>query len=260
MMSITELPKISVVTPSFNQAKYLEATMKSVLDHGYPKLEYIVIDGGSSDGSVEIIEKYAEELAYWVSEPDRGQTHALIKGFERASGEIMAWLCSDDLYEPYTLREVAQIFVRKPHWQVVYGDALWIDAVSHPIRFQKEIGFNRFVWMYRYNYIPQPSTFWRRGIYERVGGLHERWDLTLDADLWIRFAEHTELHHVPRMWSRMRRYPEQKNMRLRSKSDEERALIRSRYLPDEPTWKRSLNQVAARGLRVALRMRRGAYW
>src|SRR3712207_4974435 len=111
------MPKISLVTPSYNQAKYLEATLKSVLNQRYPNLEYIVIDGGSNDGSVQIIENYAEELTYWVSEPDRGQTHALNKGFERASGEILAWLCSDDLYEPYTLREVGEIFVQKPHWQ-----------------------------------------------------------------------------------------------------------------------------------------------
>lgn len=253
-------PKISVVTPSFNQAQYLETTMKSVLDQGYPNLEYIVIDGGSNDGSVEIIERYSDRLAYWISEPDEGQTDALIKGFDRATGEIMAWLCSDDLYEAHTLYEVAETFVRNSEWQMVYGDALWIDDKDRPIRPQKEIGFNRFIWMYDYNYIPQPSTFWRRGIYERVGGLNARWDLTMDADLWIRFAEHAALRHVPRMWSRMRRYPEQKNMRLRDKSDVEDALIRDRYLPPESPRRRLLKRVAARGLRVALRTARGAYW
>ena len=158
-------PKISVVTPSFNQGQYIEATIRSVLEQDYPNLEYIIIDGGSTDGTVEIIEKYSEHLAYWVSEPDEGQTDALIKGFDRASGDILCWLCSDDLFESRTLHEVAEIFTEHPDWQVVYGDSFWIDADSRPIRFKKEIDFNRFIWMYDHNYLPQPSTFWRRGIY-----------------------------------------------------------------------------------------------
>jgi glycosyltransferase involved in cell wall biosynthesis len=238
----------------------LETTIKSVLNQNYPNLEYIIIDGGSDDGSVEIIQKYSEHLAYWVSEPDNGQTDALIKGFQQTNGEIMAWLCSDDLYEPYTLYEVAKIFLNNPHWQLVYGDSFWIDADNRPLKPKKEIGFNRFVFLYTYNYLPQPSTFWRRGLYERVGGLDARWDLAMDADLWIRFAEFTRLHHVSRIWSRMRLYPEQKNSRLRDKSDAEDELIRSRYLPNELGWKRRLKRTAARSIRVALKLRRGAYW
>ena len=158
-------PKISVVTPSFNQGRYIEATIKSVLDQGYPNLEYIIMDGGSTDGTVEIIERYSDRLAYWVSEEDEGQTDALIKGFDRASGDILCWLCSDDLFEASTLQEVAETFVRNPDWDVVYGDSFWIDAVGRPIRFKREIPYYRFIWMYDHNYLPQPSTFWRRGIY-----------------------------------------------------------------------------------------------
>lgn len=256
----TVWPKISVVTPSLNQGEYIEATIESVLKQGYPNLEYIVIDGGSTDGTVDIIERYSEHLAYWVSEPDEGQTDALIKGFDRASGDILCWLCSDDLFESGTLREVAEVFVEHPDWQVVYGDSFWIDAHSRPLRFKREIPFVRFIWMYDHNFLPQPSTFWRRGLYEEVGGLDPRWNLTMDADLWIRFAERTKLHHVPRAWSRMRYYPEQKNLRLRAKSDEEDILIRSRYLPDEAPWLRSLKRVCAKSLRVALKLARGAYW
>jgi len=253
-------PKISVVTPSLNQGRYIKATIESVLEQEYPNLEYIIIDGGSTDGTVGIIESYSEHLAYWVSEPDEGQTDALIKGFNRASGDILCWLCSDDLFESGTLREVAEVFAEHPDWQVVYGDSFWIDANSRPIRFKKEIPFNRFIWMYDHNYLPQPSTFWRRGIYEEVGGLDPRWNLTMDADLWIRFSERTKLHHVPRAWSRMRYYPEQKNLRLRAKSDEEDVLIRSRYLPDEHPLLRRLKRVCAKGLRIALKLARGAYW
>jgi glycosyltransferase involved in cell wall biosynthesis len=256
-----ELPRISVVTCSFNQAQYLEATIKSVLDQKYPNLEYIIIDGGSEDGSVEIIKKYSERLAYWVSEPDKGQTDALIKGFERASGEILAWLCSDDLYEPYTLHEVANAFLQNPQWRVVYGDSVWIDSDNHFIRPKKEIGFNRFIWLYEgSNYIPQPSTFWRREVYDQVGGLHARWEHAMDADLWIRFAEVTHLHHVPRRWSRMRDYPEQKNRQWRKEANAEGALILGRYLPEEPRWKRRLKYIVAKSLRVAAKVARGAYW
>lgn len=253
------LPKISIVTPSFNQAPYIEATIRSVLNQGYPNLEYIIIDGGSDDGSAEIIEGYSDRLAYWVSEPDEGQTDALIKGFRRATGEIMGWLCSDDLYEPYTLPEVADVFTRNPQWQVVYGDSVWMDTGGNFIKPKKEIRFNRFIWMYDYNYLPQPSTFWRRGLYEQTGGLDRRLNLAMDADLWIRFAELADLHHVPRRWSRMRYYPEQKNLRLREDSDREDALIRGRYLPGEPVWSRRLKRLTAKGLRVTMKLARGAY-
>jgi glycosyltransferase involved in cell wall biosynthesis len=255
-----EWPKISVVTPSFNQGQYIEATIRSVLEQGYPNVEYIIMDGGSTDNTVEIIEKYSEHLAYWVSEPDEGQTDALVKGFNQASGDILCWLCSDDLFEPGTLREVAEIFAEHLDWQVVYGDSLWMDAGGRPIRPKKEIPFIRFIWMYDHNYLPQPSTFWRHGIYEQVGGLDVRMKLAMDGDLWARFAERTTLHHVPRTWSRMRYYPEQKNLRLRTTSDEEDALIRSRYLPDEPPWLRRLKWFPAKGMRVALKLARGAYW
>src|SRR5215217_1316603 len=227
-------PKISVVTPSFNQGRYIEATIKSVVEQGYPNLEYFIMDGGSTD--------------------------ALIKGFNRASGDILCWLCSDDLFEARTLQEVAEIFVQHPDWEVVYGDSFWIDAVGRPIRFKREIPYHRFIWMYDHNYLPQPSTFWRRGIYEKVGGLDVRMELSMDADLWARFAEHTALHHVPLAWSRMRYYPEQKNRRLRTKSDEEDALIRSRYLSDEPRWLLRLKWFFAKSLRVALKLAQGAYW
>ena len=259
-MNSAEWPKISVVTPSFNQGQYIEATIRSVLEQGYPNLEYIIMDGGSTDGTVEIIERYSDRLAYWVSEPDEGQTDALVKGFNRASGDILCWLCSDDLYEERTLHEVAEIFMEHPDWQVVYGDSFWIDAYGRPLRFKREIPYYRFIWMYDHNYLPQPSTFWRRGIHEKVGGLDVRMQLSMDADLWARFAEHTTLHHVPRAWSRMRYYPEQKNRRLRAKSDEEDALIRRRYLPDEPPWLRRLKWFPAKGMRVALKLARGAYW
>ncbi|MGC8876987.1 glycosyltransferase family 2 protein [Thermus sp.] len=252
-------PKITVVTPSYNQARFLEATLRSVHDQGYPNLEHIVIDGGSTDGSVEIIRKFEDRLAYWVSEPDKGQTDALIKGFSRATGEILAWLNSDDLYEPRALWEVAEFFARHPDVQFVYGDALWIDTEGRILKPKKEIPFNRFIWFYDHNYIPQPSAFWRRELYEAVGGLDPRFDLAMDADLWIRFSERTRPVHVRRIWSRMRLYPEQKNQRLRAVSNQEDEIIRKRYLLDEPSWRRRVKRLLAKGMRVGWKLVWGCY-
>lgn len=224
------LPKISVVVPSFNQAKYLELTLRSILDQQYPELELIVIDGGSKDESPEIIRKYAQHMKFWCSEPDGGHPEGIIKGFSHATGEILYFLNSDDLLEQNTLREVGKYFSGHPEVDVVYGDALWIDTDGNALRQQKEIPFNRFIWFYTYNYVPCMSTFYRRAIYDKVGGINKTFRLALDADLWIRFSDaHAKIKHVKRQWSRMRFYPEQRNRRLRVQSDLEDMAIRSRY-------------------------------
>jgi glycosyltransferase involved in cell wall biosynthesis len=195
-----------------------------------------------------------------VSEPDGGQTDALIKGFDRATGDILCWLNSDDLFEARALQDVAEIFTRHPDWQVVYGDELAIDVDGRPLTIRKEIPYYRFIWMYDFNFIPQASTFWRRGIYQEVGGLDPEMNLAMDADLWARFAERTTLHHVPRVWSRFRYHPDAKTTRLRARMLEEDNLIRSRYLSDEAPWLRRLKRFPAKGLRVALKAATGAYF
>lgn len=253
-------PRITVVTPSYNQARFLRATLKSIHDQKYPNLEHIVMDGGSTDGSVEIIQEFENHIAYWVSERDKGQTDALIKGFSRATGEILAWLNSDDLYEPQTLWEVADVFTRYPEVQFIYGDALWIDTEGKVLKPKKEIPFNWFIWLYDHNYIPQPSAFWRRELYEAVGGLDPRFDLAMDADLWARFAERTKPVHIRRIWSRMRLYPEQKNQRLRALSNQEDEIIRKRYIVDGFPFQRRLKRVAAKVARVSWKLLWGCYW
>ena len=256
-------PRISVVTPSYNHAEFLAETLESLLGQEYPELETIVMDGGSTDGTADVLDRYADRLDTVVSEPDGGQTDALVKGFAKASGDILAWLNSDDLYEPRTLWEVAEHFTAHPGDRFVYGDATWIGRHGERLRRTKsEIPFNRFIWLYDGNYIPQPSSFWRRDLYDEVGGLDPAFKLAMDADLWIRFADVTTPRHVRRKWSRMRWYPEQKNQRLREVSDREGMRIEARYgvtgRPDALRWK--LGKASAKALRVGWKLGTGCYW
>lgn len=254
-----KLSKISVITPCFNHAQFIDATMRSVHGQGYPNLEHIVIDGGSTDGSAEVIERYRDRLAYWVSEPDDGQTDALIKGFDRATGDIYCWLNSDDLFGPGTLHEVAEYFASNPEVRFVYGDSLWIDRDGATIKPKLEHGWNRFVWLHDHNFVAQASTFWRADLYRAVGGLDRSFDLAMDADLWARFSEQTSPRHVRRYWSSMRFYPEQKNTRMREASHVEMRRIRDRYVePARPTIE-ALRSVGARALRVGLKTVNGGY-
>lgn len=223
-----QMPKISVIVPSYNQAMYLEKMLRSVIDQKYPNLELIVIDGGSTDESQKIIERYASSIAYWVSEADKGQTDALIKGFSRSTGDIQCWLNSDDLHEPHTLREVADYFQCHPGVGAVYGDTIWIDTDDRPMRVHREIPFSRFIWLHTYNYVMGMSMFWRRSLYEAVGGLDRKFNLAMDADLWIRFSRVGRIAHVRCIWSRMRFYPDQKTRRLRDAGGREDWAIRIR--------------------------------
>ncbi len=253
-------PKISIVTCSLNQSRFIGAAIRSVLAQDYPALEYIVVDGGSTDGSREIIRRYQERLAWWVSEPDAGQTDALIKGFRRSTGEIMGWLCSDDVMLPGTLRAVAESFSRERETHALYGDAVWIDEDGRVLGYKKEIGFHRFIWLWSYNYIPQPSTFWRREIYERVGGLDGSYQLAMDGELWERFSRVGKIAHIPRVLSLARRYPNQMNMRFRSKSDSEDNRYRLRALGRAPfSIEIPMRRTAARAARVGLKILHGCY-
>jgi glycosyltransferase involved in cell wall biosynthesis len=257
-----KLPKITVVTPSYNQARFLEATIQSVLNQEYPNLEYIVIDGGSTDGSVEIILRYTQYLTYWVSEPDNGQTDALIKGFARATGDILCWLNSDDLFEPETLKQVAEFFIENPQVHVVYGDSTWINAEGKKLRPKKEHAFNLFIFFYDHVYIPQPSTFFRRDIYEKVEGLNSEIDVAMDADLWIRFAKVTNIHHLRRQWSRMRFHKDAKThpQRLLKKARMQRQELRRQHYGDEPNWSPKVKKVLAKSMRIGWKLVTGCYW
>ena len=182
------LPTVSIVTPSFNQGQFLEETIQSVLSQDYDGLEYFVIDGGSTDNSVDIIKKHEDRLTYWVSEPDRGQSHAINKGFGRASGEILAWLCSDDTYYPGTLNTVGRFFRQHPEVDVIYGDATAIDENSHVFAATRSLGFSLLGLLSRGTTIPQPASFFRRSILDQVGSIDEAIDYCMDYEFYVRVA------------------------------------------------------------------------
>lgn len=180
-------PLISIVTPSYNQGQFLEETIRSVLLQGYPNLEYIIIDGGSTDDSVKIIRNYTSRLSYWVSEKDRGQSHAIKKGLERATGEIVAWLNSDDRLRPDTLSRVARAFAVSPKIVFTYGDINLIDIDGQVINRLYAKRPNRFLTVnYGQHGVPQPGSFWRKWAYEQVGGVDTSLKFCMDRDLFIR--------------------------------------------------------------------------
>lgn len=204
----TTPPLVSIVTPSFNQAPFIEETLRSVLEQDYPALEYIIVDGGSTDGSPEIIARYAARypgrLAWWVSEKDRGQTDALNKGFARATGQILAWLNSDDTYLPHAVSEAVAYLQDHPEAGMVYGDADLIDARGAVLgRFPaRQTDYARL--RRGYVHIPQQAAFFRAGLWRQVGPLDPTFYFAMDYDLWVRLARLAPLHYHPRLWANFR--------------------------------------------------------
>ena len=194
MNSFSQYPRISIVTPNYNKKEFLEKAILSVLSQGYPNLEYIVIDGGSTDGSVEIIKRYEKDLAYWVSELDKGMYHAIKKGFEHSTGEIMAWINSDDMYHPNALFTVAQIFSDLPNISWLVGAQTHFNESSRTVKATSSAYFNhKSFLMGIYQWIQQETTFWRRSLYDRVGGIRTNYRLAGDFDLWMRFSRYEKL-------------------------------------------------------------------
>jgi len=182
--SAREIPRISVITPSLNQAPYLEQTLRSVLGQDYPDLEYIVIDGGSEDGSLELIESFGDKLSYWISEPDRGQSHAINKGFAKATGDIYCWINADDYLLPGALNRMAEAWSAEQHrdWWIGGVDELRMKtSMSSPYPVDKSFSFEELPWRHK---ICQPGVFWRSRIHLPLDlGLH----YAMDLDLWNRF-------------------------------------------------------------------------
>jgi len=211
-MSDSNLPLVSIVTPSFNQAHYLESTILSVLEQDYPNIEYIIVDGGSSDGSLEIIRRYANRLAWWVSEKDNGQTDAINKGFNRMKGDILAWLNSDDTYEKNVVREAVSYLQEKPEVGLVYGGANFIDENGRIIGHFPAAQTNYRRLRQGYVHIPQQSAFWRADLWRKVGPLDPSFFFAMDYDLWVRLAALAPVQYLPRLWANFRLHTQGKTI------------------------------------------------
>jgi glycosyltransferase involved in cell wall biosynthesis len=205
-------PLVSIVTPSYNQAHFLETTIKSVLSQDYPEIEYIIVDGGSKDSSSEIIRRYANRLAWWVSEKDEGQSAAINKGFTHAHGGILAWLNSDDIYHPGAVSEAIAHLNRHPEAGMVYGDADLIDDEGRKFgKFaSRQTDYRR---MLRGSvHIPQATTFFRADLFRKMGCLDASMFFAFDYNLWVRLAKVSELHYLPRLWADFRIHDQGKSI------------------------------------------------
>jgi glycosyltransferase involved in cell wall biosynthesis len=227
-------PRVTVVTPSYNQAEFLEETIRSILLQEYPNLEYIIIDGGSDDGTVEVIRKYERWLAYWVSEADQGQADAINKGWRRATGDYVTWLNSDDLLAPGSLLSTADALAMNKSLDIVYGDVLLIDENSELIpRPYNIINANRFdlksmaiSWR---NPVPQQGFLMRRSLLDRIGYLDDRLQFVMDFEYWTRIAmsggKGKALHRVVGLF---RHHQKSKSSNIQLRRIEERYKIYER--------------------------------
>lgn len=242
---------ISVITPSYNQAAYITLTMNSVLSQGIHGMEYVVIDGGSTDGSTELIRKYEDHLSGWVSEKDRGQADAVNKGVERTTGEVIGWLNSDDLYLPGSLKKVLDYLKENPGIDAVYGDVLSIDAegkLMNVMRFSQYSAED----LMTFRVISQPGVFFRRSAWERAGGLDISYHYLLDHDLWLRMIMGGKFAYLPEPLAAARFHPMAKNRAHTEDFGKEAYRLAERLLTDPLT--------AEKAAAIGKKIRGGAAW
>lgn len=245
-----QYPTISIITPSYNQAEFLERTIKSVLDQNYPNLEYIIIDGGSTDGSVDIIRKYADRLTYWVSEPDKGQTDAINKGLKLATGEWVAWQNSDDIFYPGSFASLAATSERYPEADLIIGDINLIDRydkVSRDICYVKP---SYKALLAEGMVLTNQAAFWRRSVHARVGFLSESLHFAFDYEWFLRLTMGHRGVHVNKIWGAYRLHNATKTANHQQRFlDENRDILRSH--PVVPGWKRPLYRLRRMALMLA---------
>jgi glycosyltransferase involved in cell wall biosynthesis len=248
-ISDSDLPRISVVTPSFQQAEFLEETIRSVLLQGYPNLEYLILDGGSADGSVAIIRKYERWLAHWYSAPDRGQPNAVQAGWASSSGEILAYLNSDDTYLPNALITAARALRAHPHAAAICGGELLMDARGWVLAERPTLSATLDD-LLRLKFLPQPAMFLRRAMVEQAGGIDPQYQTAFDFDLWIRVAQVGQIYCVPQVLATTRLHWSAKTLTRRRDVARELEQIITRAL--DPVCAPELSEHKRRALRANL--------
>jgi glycosyltransferase involved in cell wall biosynthesis len=210
---MSHTPLVTIVTPSYNQARFLEQTMRSVLDQDYPNIEYMVADGGSTDGSVDIIKKYSKRLKWWVSEKDGGQAEAINKGFTRAKGEIVAWVNSDDCYMPGAISSAVKALMDYPEAGFVYGN---VQVVDQDETILNQLAYDNWglIDLLSFHIIGQPAVFMRRSLLEKVGYLDQSYHCLLDHHLWIRLDEQSWMKYIPSLWASAHYHDDCKNLAI----------------------------------------------
>lgn len=206
-------PKVTIVTPSFNQGQYLEETIRSVLLQGYPNLEYIIIDGGSTDNSIDIIRKYEPWLSFWISEPDAGQADAINKGFAKSAGDFLGWINSDDYLFPGVITRVVEAFLADSGIDMIYGDVDhgWPEKNIVSRLRGEQVEFIEILRTVRVP-IPQQGSLWRRSVIDRVGNLDTRWQVVLDQEFFTRVAEKCRIRYLPMLMGFFRLHEDSKTI------------------------------------------------
>ena len=227
---MSSLPTISIVTPSYNQAQFLEETILSVLKQDYPNLEYIIMDGGSKDGSVDIIRKYEDKLAYWISKPDKGQADAIYRGFKKSTGEILAFINSDDYYLPNIFQSVGNFFRKMPHAELLVGNTIVVDARGQMLYHQLASAASFLKLLYGgCRWICQPSTFWRRSAFFKEGGFDTSLDFCFDYDLFLKFAKRRRPAKIHKFLAARRLHPASKTSTIWQVKEKEDFLLHQKY-------------------------------
>jgi len=232
---LSTLPRITLVTPSYQHARFLERTLRSVLDQNYPNLEYLVLDGGSTDGTVEILRKYESRLSYWHSEKDAGQSAAINSGLRRARGDVVGWLNSDDTLAPGALWQIAERYARDPELELLYGHTWLIDEHDRTLRRLVSVQTNADeLTLYTPNLFSQPGTTWRRHLHDRIGFLDESLQYTMDCDFWIRAARQSKMRCMPVHLGNLRLHSGTKTASQHGPMQIEMNKVVARYRTSEP--------------------------
>lgn len=240
-------PKISIITPSYNQAEFLERTILSVLAQDYPNVEYIVIDGGSTDGSVEILKKYSEHLAYWISEPDAGQSNAINKGLQRATGEWVAWQNSDDIFYPGAFSALAKAVALRPDIDIAIGNINLIDRYDRVLRDIRYVTPSYGGMLAEGMILTNQAAFWRRNVHAQVGWLNEKLHFGFDYEWFLRLTKNRKGLYVRELWGGYRLHDATKTYnQTQFFHDEYRLILRGH--PLVPGWKRYAFKLRRLGL------------